>query len=256
MRRSNLSTYPRLAAACILALATSCGAQTQGTYERFVTLEYKTLKQGSSAADDKAMRQLRDEFLREPEPSAKLLIEKIQQLKSEEISLRQIDALHDSSFDYYLYERGRSGRLKGFLALLLADLYHQLNSVTKKRVLAVLGDFFTPSERYFHSNPIDWAFARIGKDSVPVWLQLANHESDLVRCHFADALTELKVFTGLAAPRIDCRASPIVRGQQIAGYSHWWEQHSEKATWQSVPSFFDEVASRKRTSVKQGSNTP
>lgn len=225
----------------LFALGGSGKAQVTDIYNRFEALDYKTFKVGTSRADRLAFKALRDEFVKTPHESTEFLVAKIEALIIEENVHQRAPAAKDNKDYMKAVTERRSPRLKGFIGLLLADLYPLLSPTEKLKVLTVLERSLTPEERHFHSNPIDWAFAKIGKDSVEAWLRLARHRDEAIRCHFATALSDLQAFTSVQSPKIDCHAQPATMEQQLKTYSRWWDSVRDATRWPVIPSIFDEI---------------
>jgi hypothetical protein len=228
-----------------LACPANVGAQEEilsdldHRYKQLERFEEQALVRGTNEHTARRLKETRDFFLSQGDEGARFLIAKVEQLNEEE---RRVTKGDEFSADWaiYLFEHGRSPIIRGTVCLILADLYSSVSADAQAAILKTLVRAFTPSERYFHSNPIEWALARLGPAAVPGYLELADHSNQTMRCHFADVLNKLVLKAASSqAPPLTCEASKADRKRAISEWQQWWQEHGDEVPFPEVPSFFD-----------------
>jgi hypothetical protein len=214
-------------------------------YKRLEERQWKVLHTGATPGDDDRMLQIAKTYSDFGEAGTKFLIGLIGKLNEEELDWEGTDQTIEkgAEFENHLQEQKRTTLTKGMLCLMLADLYGNSSGKTKAQIVELLVASFTPSQRIFHSNPIDWALARVGPAAVDGWLLLADSKDESVRCHFSEQLTDLPKLAGLheAAPKLDCRAGVERRKRALGEWRKWWEVTATGAKLPVVPSFFEGI---------------
>lgn len=219
-------------------------------FEKLQSLRLKMLKSGSSTADMREMRRLRDFFASQGDAGAHFLLGKLEKENSEEMAFMKSNAWDESKMDVAAqWIAQRKGPPKYDLCLILADMFDKVSPDVQKAILGALQHSYTPST--FSTEDVQFlnlALSRVGKPAVPVWLALANHETEFVRCNISGLLRSLgKQLSGPEggnepipnAPEIPCTGSAEQRRKALSLWQEWWETQGRLRRFPKIESLYD-----------------
>jgi hypothetical protein len=239
-----------------LSVAVFSRAQTprsedlEAHFEKLQSLRLKILKSGSNPSDMRDMRNLRNFFASQGDIGARFLLEKLGKANSEEMAFMKSNAWDESKMDIAAqWIAERKGPPKYDLCLILADMFDKVSPDVQEAILAALQHSYTPST--FFTEDIQFlnlALSRVGPPAVPVWLALANHQTEFVRCNISGLLTSLGTqLSGSAggkvpipdAPVIPCTGSVEQRRKALSSWQQWWETQGRLRRFPKTESLYD-----------------
>ena len=186
---------------------------------------------GFSQADRRKLRLFRARLAAGGDTAIIFVEGKLRQMKGEE-NVSNLSGC-DSAMTPEVVE---NAGMKIQLIEVLAEAYQQAPAPSRSDILRVLAEAYTPAvacDPYGARTVLDWAFARIGRDSVASLIQIGSSPLEPVRCaaddlanSFADSA---RVPAGLGRPpKLDCRAEPAVRARQLAALRSWWLENGSR----------------------------
>jgi|FLYL01.1.fsa_nt_gi hypothetical protein len=218
--------------------------------KEFTKLQHYALKAMREGADAQVQQQFAEVltfFRRGGEPAARFLVEQLNSMNSAELEfLRQ----PGSTVEEWLGE----GAAKPYVCLLLAELFSVSSADMQERILESLKNSYTPSEEYKEAIQfLNIALWRIGAPAMPTILELANHDSQFVRCSVAKNLNDLREdflhrndvrISPSDFPLIDCQDSGRERTKKLRAWARSWERYKNTLSFPKIPSLLDDFIKR------------
>lgn len=231
---------------------TATGDDLELHFAKMQKLSFKILKSGSSGSDLRDMRDLRDFFVSAGDVGARFLVQKLEKENSDEMAFMKSQGWDESKTDLTVqWIDKRTGPPKYDLCFILADMFERVSPDAQAEILSALRNSYTPST--FFSEDIQFlnhALARVGRSAIPVWLNLANQETEFVRCSISSLLRDLaERLSGReggkdavpSAPVIPCTGPVEQRRKASAAWQEWWESYGKFRRFPEIESIYDRM---------------